>query len=61
MKIEVTSEYVKAVDELLTVLTANAAHCFGVDFRLLNETLLDTTKYKRILRDKENEHEQSDA
>lgn len=61
MKIEVTKEYIGAVDNLLTTLTANAAHCYGVDFGILNEALLDTTKYKRLLRDKEIEHEQSDT
>lgn len=61
MKIEVTKEYIEAVDILLTTLTANAAHCYGVDFRVLNDALLVTTRYKRLLRDKENEHEQSNT
>lgn len=40
---EVPVEYLRDVDELLTVLTKNAPHCFGIDFGVLNRTLINTS------------------
>ena len=48
--VDMTREYLERVESLLTTLTKNAAHCFGVDFYDLNEALIETSQRLNDLR-----------
>jgi hypothetical protein len=42
--VEVPRSLLIDCEELLVVLTKNAAHCFGVDFGKLNTSLIELSK-----------------
>lgn len=41
------SEYLQNVHRIIDDLLKNAAHSFGLDFRIINETAIETTKRLR--------------
>ncbi|MDX9971933.1 MAG: hypothetical protein RBU21_02975 [FCB group bacterium] len=60
-EVHINLDYLERVDDLLVTLTKNAAHCYGIDFGVLNETLIDTSRLLREAREARDTGQSLDA
>lgn len=47
-------EYLENVDQIIEMLLKNAAHSFGIDFALVNDTAIETTQRLKKLEELKN-------
>lgn len=45
-------EFLKNVDDIIEMLLKNAAHSFGIDFAVVNDTAIEVSKRRKELEDK---------